>query len=487
MKEKLIIILFVATLLGVGILNILFPGRESVSELENRNLATIPELSKEALFSGEYFSGLENYFSDHFFNREQFVMVSQTINEYKGIKGADQVELIVMDTTGQFVDEEADEEDDTGSGASGSDGTATDLEEDKKVIELPQQISKHIQTNNDLNIKVRNFASKDINRFASIEPVKIEKADNDVVLEQLAITEDQNLEGSKQNGILVINDECYELFYYSEGSLDVYADAINSFADQLPEGDKVYSAVVPGKIEFVKSEKYRNMAESQADSINYMNQQFSDRITPVNVYTPLQEHSDEYIYFRSDHHWTALGAYYAYTAFAKTIGDRPYELDEFETTEVEGFLGTLYNKSLSKAVKANPDTVTVYHPFVDSTFTIYTESGGVLDWDVINMAYAKISNKYMIFISGDNPLSIIDTDLDNGKKIMVFKDSYGNAFVPWLMSHYDEIYIIDPRHYNKGAISYAKEHDIHEFLFLNYNVVIAGHTGFAKNIYKVSY
>ncbi len=488
MKEKIIIVLFVVTLIGVGILNLLFPGQETVSELENRNLATIPDLSKEAFFSGEYFSGLENYFSDHFFNREQFVMVSQTVNEYKGIKGADHVELIVMDTTGQFVDEESEDTESTASGATESESGLEEIVEDlPEVVELTQQTSKRIVTNNDLNMRVRNFAAKDIERFASIEPIKLEKADNDVVLEQLAITEDENLEGSKQNGILVINDECYELFGYSEGALNVYADAINSFADQLPEGDKVYSAVVPGKIEFVKSEKYRNMAESHADSINYMNKQFSDRITPVNIYTPLQEHADEYIYFRSDHHWTALGAYYAYTAFAKTIGDRPYELDAFETTEVEGFLGTLYNRTLSRAVKANPDTVTIYHPFVDSTFTIYTKGGAALDWEVINMDYAKISNKYMVFISGDNPLSVIDTDLDNGKKIMVFKDSYGNAFVPWLMSHYDEIHIIDPRHYTKGAISYAKTNDIHEFLFFNYNVVIAGHTGFANNIYKVSY
>jgi len=414
-------------------------------------------------------------------------MMSQMMNEYRGIKGEDHVELVMMDTTDQFVEETASEE--KASGATDSEAVITEevLPEEEKPVELLQQTKKRIETNNDLNIRVRNFAANDIKRFASIEPIVVEKADNDAILAQLEITEDENLEGRKQNGILVINDECYELFGYSEGALNVYADAINNFADLLPEGSKVYSAVVPGKIEWVKSEKYRSMAESHADSINYMNEQFSEAITPVNIYTPLQQHSEEYIYFRSDHHWTALGAYYAYTAFAKTIGDRPYDLEDFETTEVEGFLGTLYNRTLSRGVKENPDTVTIYHPFVENTFTIYTKGGAALDWEVINMDYAKISNKYMVFISGDNPLSVIDTGLDNGKKIMVFKDSYGNAFVPWLMSHYDEIHIIDPRHYNKGAVSYAIEKGIDEFLFFNYNVVIAGHTGFANNIYKVSY
>ena len=479
MKQKMIIGIFVITLIAVGMLNILFPNAATISELENRTLATIPELTKENFFSGDYFSGLESYYSDHFFNREGFVMISQNINEYKGIKGDDHVELVMMDTTDQFVQEE-----ETPSGAAPK---STITEVIKKEIVLQQQLKKRIETNNDLNQLVRNFAKSDIEFFIEIEPVVLQKADNDTVLEQMAITNDGELSGNKQNGILVINDECYELFGYSKGALNVYADAINNFAELLPEGDKVYSAVVPGKIEFVKSDKYRNMAESHADSINYMNEQFNELITPVNIYTPIQEHSDEYLYFRSDHHWTALGAYYAYTAFAKTIGDIPYELEDFEREDVEGFLGTLYNRTLSRTVKENPDTVQIYHPFVENTFTIYTANGGALDWEVINMAYAKISNKYMVFISGDNPLSVIDTELDNGKKIMIFKDSYGNAFVPWLMNHYDEIHIIDPRHYEKGAISYALENDIHEFMFFNYNVVIAGHTGFANNIYKVSY
>jgi hypothetical protein len=103
------------------------------------------------------------------------------------------------------------------------------------------------------------------------------------------------------------------------------------------------------------------------------------------------------------------------------------------------------------------------------------------------MNYAKQSNKYMVFLSGDNPLSVIDTDLDNGRKILVFKDSYGNAFIPYLTSHYDEIHIIDPRHYKKGAVTYAKEHDIKEVLFLNSAVLISSNKGFANYIKSVSY
>jgi len=496
MKHNIVIGLFVFVLFGVGFLNMIMPSRAKISELENRALETFPDFSESSLFSGKYFASLEAYYSDHFYNRENFVMVSQAINEYKGIHGADKVELVMMDTE-QFVNnggEDKTSQDRTGqettlSGATESQpfDQAQSADESGEKLVLTQGIKNRIASTEDLNQRVRLLGKEELDLFSEIEPAKVAVPNHDTVLEQMAITDDEDLSGYKKNGILVVNDECYELFGYSEGSLNLYADAINSFAAMLPEGDQVYSLVVPGKIEFIKSEKYRNMAESHADAINYLNQQFSDAIRPVNVYTPLQEHSDEYIYFRSDHHWTALGAYYAYRAFAKAIGDRPYDLEDFEHVSVEGFLGTLYGHTLNKTVKEHPDTVDIYLPFVENDFKITTEGGAVLDWDVINMNYAKISNKYMVFISGDNPLSVIKTKAGTGRKILVFKDSYGNAFVPWLMNHYDEIHIIDPRHYDGGAVSYAKAHDIHEFMFLNYNVVIAGNTGFTKNIYKVTY
>lgn len=477
MKQRILISLFVVTLFVVGFINAFYPSAATISELENRTLETIPEVTKENFFSGEFFSRVEGYYSDHFFNREQFVLFNQTVNEYKGIKGKDSVELITTVARDEFADELEEEV---------AEDIVAELEEEV-IIELRQAKKTRITTANDLNQRVRNLAKAELEFFTDLEPIQVDVIDNESALEQLEITDNGDLSGGMSNGFLVVNDSCYELFGYSENSCTFYADGISGFADQLPEGDKVYSMVVPSHIEFIGSEKYRSMAESQADAINFINSEFSERVTPVNIYSALGAHADEYIYFRSDHHWTARGAYYAYTSFAKTIGDKPYELDAFEKDEVPGFLGTLYNKTLSKAVKANPDTVEIFKPFVENTFKIHTKGGSVVDYDVINMYWKNSSNKYMVFLSGDNPLSIIDTELDNGKKIMVFKDSYGNAFVPYLMNHYDEIYIIDPRHYNSGALTLAAENDIHEFLFLNYSVVIAGHTGFAKNIYKVSY
>lgn len=512
MKHRFLMVLFMAALVGVGILNFLFPNRQEVSELENRALAKFPVLSVESFFSGDFFSGVESYYADHTFNRENLVMMSQSINHLRGLTGKDNVEFIDMgstdeyagNTTGNDITDNTDTAANTGTGnvsdttgsvnvsesdASGStseNGSTSDPLSASAAIKY-QEIKQPLRTASNLNQRVRNYAKKELDYFADLEPLHSASSVVNGEIQQFTITNDETLQGGRKNGLLVVGDTCYEIFGYGEKACTYYANAISSFQSQLEATDKVYSIVVPSHIEFIQSEKYRKMAMSQADAINFINSQFNSQVRPVNIYSSLAEHAEEYLYFRSDHHWTALGAYYAYTSFATAIGDKPYELSAFEHKSVEGFLGTLYNKSLSQEVKKNPDTVDIYMPFIKNKFTIYTKSGSVLKYDLINMSNAKVSNKYLVFISGDNPLSIIDTDLDNGKKIMVFKDSYGNAFIPYLTSHYDQIYIIDPRHYSKGAISLAKENGIHEFLFINSATVIAGNTGFAKNIYKVSY
>jgi hypothetical protein len=492
MKDRIIVFLFMITLIGIGSLNMIWPSEAKISELENRKLATFPILTKETFFSGDFFSGIENYYADHLFQRDNFVFLSQQINALKGIRGKDKVELISMGSTDEYViNDEINEEGTLTKDNQGTDdsihGSSPKGQNDVQAVIKYQEVKRPISTANDLNQRVRNYARKDLEYFADLTPIPPISTLVEGEIQQHTFVNDEALVGGRKNGLLVIGDTCYEVFGYDEKSCAYYANSINSFQSLLPESAKVYSIVVPSHIEFVQSEKYRKMAMSQVEAINIINENLNDSIRKVNIYSSLAEHANEYLYFRSDHHWTALGAYYAYTAFATAIGDKPYDLTAFEQTTVEGFLGTLYQKSLSKEVKSNPDVVQIFMPFVENKFTIYTSSGSKLNYDLINMKNAKISNKYLIFISGDNPLSIIDTQLDNGKKIMVFKDSYGNAFLPFLTSHYDEIHIIDPRHYSKGAITYAKEQGIDEFLFINSATLIAGNKGFARNIYKVSY
>jgi hypothetical protein len=119
---------------------------------------------------------------------------------------------------------------------------------------------------------------------------------------------------------------------------------------------------------------------------------------------------------------------------------------------------------------------------VKNEYNVYYESP--IKMKVIDMSHADKKIKYRVFISGDRPLGIIKTEVENGKKLLVIKDSYGNAMVPFLLPHYQEIFVIDPRQYNKNVFTLIKENGIQEVLFLNY-VPILSEYGFSDLIVKM--
>lgn len=272
-----------------------------------------------------------------------------------------------------------------------------------------------------------------------------------------------------KNSILVLNDRALEVYQYYPDRAAKYTASLNRFRQRLPQSIRMYSLLAPIQIEFLKNNQYQNLSSPQREAIAAVYDQYDPGITPVDAYRPLQQNSDKYLYFRTDHHWTALGAYYAYTAFIAAAGERPVPLDQFQVEKAEGFLGTTYTRTLSKKLEAVPDTVYVYHPRAKTDFYLYAKPEAEPEkLDMLNMAWAKGRYKYGIFLNGDAPLARVVTDVKNGKIIAVFKDSYGNAFVPYLANHYQEIYIIDPRMFELNVFDFLTAKGVQEILFLNY-------------------
>ena len=306
-------------------------------------------------------------------------------------------------------------------------------------------------------------------------------------------SEGENKEDTTQpntNGnLLILNDTVMELYKFNETTSKLYADMLNTLSTKVGNEVKVYSLIAPIQIEFLGEKKYQNLSDSQIDSINYINSNLSERVTPVDAYTPLKEHIDEYVYFRTDHHWTGLGAYYGYTGFAKATEITPLPIDEFKIGEAPGYLGQLSTVNPSEKVTSNPDNVIYYYPPVESKLQVYfydTESGEKKSYEgaVINETYVDNDQKYGIFIGGDFPLGIIKTNANTDKKIMVIKDSYANAFIPFLVPHYSEIYVVDPRHYKENIPLLVEENNIDEVLVLNY-ILTTSFESYIDNVLKL--
>ncbi|TVY04486.1 DHHW family protein [Cohnella terricola] len=281
---------------------------------------------------------------------------------------------------------------------------------------------------------------------------------------------------------IIAKDRAFIAFKYSAAASKKYADALNQFRKSVGPDVSVYSLLAPTAVEFSSNKNIQKLTESQKDAFAHVNERLDPSIGQVDAYSGLAEHKDEYIYFRTDHHWTALGAYYAYSKFMETIGEKPVPLSEYKKSNIEDFLGTAYKQTLRSELKTHPDTITYYTPFTNYKYTMHTSPTRSSEKKVVDPNFAKYSSTfYAVFLGGDYPWGEISTDNKNGKRIVVVKDSYANAFVPFLLPHFEKVYYLDPRHYQGNLLDFVKEHKITDVLFLN-NSTVAKNTGVTDQI-----
>ena len=325
------------------------------------------------------------------------------------------------------------------------------------------------------------FGSKQTNAPVSTETKPVATADtpnnkkNDIQ-DDLSPTyfKTPQIKDDKSNGysaysIYVWNKQGFELFGSDEARATTYAETINGFADKL-NGITVYDMVIPNHTEMGLPQRLKDSdapSTSQAENIKSIYSKLSDKVTPINAYNYLADHNDEYIYFGSDHHWSGLGAYYAYSAFAKTNDLPVLSLDDCTEQQIEGFTGTFSNT----ASGLDTDTVHYWEFPYEVTMDITDENGNLNTYTSPYYQYAEAGSlTYGVFIMGDHPLTVLKSASENaeeGKKIAVIKESYGNAFVPYLTYNYEEVHVIDFRTFGDNLVSYCQQNGIDEVLFLN--------------------
>ena len=209
-------------------------------------------------------------------------------------------------------------------------------------------------------------------------------------------------------------------------------------------------------------------------------------VIPIRAYESLKPHYKEYLQFNTDHHWTGRAAYYAYEAFCNTIGISQVPMEKLNRKIIKGFLGTLYYYTLSPELKNNKDSVEYFKIPYETKTVYYTKNSTTPVKGNLYAESARGGNSYGVFLGGDFPLIKIVSSIKNNKKILVLKDSYGNAFVPYLASHYEEIYVIDYRYYEGGVKNLVKNNNITDILFahnvfmFNTNYTIVKERNFLK-------
>ncbi len=439
--SAVIILIFIAVM---AVMLVVLP-RPEISELEKRELTPMPSFSVQSLLSGEYFSGISEHFSDTVPFREQLVVLNSRIKKAMGISAPTfygSVE-IVADDDGNSLEKEPEVTQPTAV-------TEPQITEAPQVTEITDIQTTQTEQTTSETTGIADFSNNGI----VVDGVKMYGEDAGVML----------FGGNKKQGAR-------------------YAQIINNYKAALGDSVNVYNMVVPTSVEFYLPSKYSKYSSSEKEAIDYIYSCLSPDVISIDAYSTIAEHTDEYIYLRTDHHWSPLGAYYAYTAFANALGMDYHPIEDYTEKAKEGFVGSLYGYTNDITLANSPEQFRYYLPpdvdYSVQTYyydTLVPKNGGALFHE-----YVEGSNCYGVFLGADAIHTKITTNAGSGRKIVVFKESYGNAFVPFLVNNFDEIYVIDIRYFGTNAVNYIKKIGATDVLFIN-NCFAANTSSLIKHI-----
>ncbi|MDO5734019.1 MAG: DHHW family protein [Eubacteriales bacterium] len=429
-------------LLIFQLLYLLLP-KASESKLERRSLASFPKLSAASFLEGSWHREVENYLNDHVPFRQLLISVDRAAKRMLELRlsPANEEQIEIVHGKRERHDE----------------GNQIPRPEHQAAVPSPDSSQAEAAPNT--------------------APSESEKAKPDGAwAENKAELNLEHTEGElayESYSVVIKGVQGMEIFNYSPELWTAYAGRLNHLRSKLPEEIKMYSLIAPTAIAFYGPETYRVGAYSSLDAIKQAYSEMSPGIIKCDAYSYLSRHSSEYIYFRTDHHWTGLGAYYAYQSFCAAAGLQPTELSQMKKTSSNSFLGTIYSYSdQSPVLAANPDYCEYYHPVHMGSSTVSADESfsetyaGTLMSPEIYPDYP-----YLGYSGGDVAINKLSSTLEGAKKerIAVLKDSFGNALAPYLMDNFAEVYIIDPRVFTGDLIKFLKANEINNLLVVNYS------------------
>ncbi len=547
-----------ATLFGVvTAANLLQPNRPTVSETEQRPLASVPAFTAAALADGSYFSGWSSFFSDTFLGRDMLVNAAKEFDTLMGIPysmgdgdrfavlqpgGAqnntdepdDNAQDLLADAFAQLtgavtetesvdtvlpnvepsetespVTESLDTEPaDTETPEAGTETEAetevetdaeTEMPQDTVVLKLSrdtlrltvgsgtvlyamvetagEEVSSVLWYNSDKTvaavtknpaggIDVKGIAEGECTLTCRTESGAEAKCTVTVTTVEASAKTNDGSADFLTSGLFIYGDAVYTPAYYGEKSATYYAQTAAYYQSLFGPDVQVSVVMAPVSSMVIDNPEVKARVSDQGEIQKKVAALMDQNVNFVDVYSEMYDHKDEYLFFKSDHHWTARGAYYAYRAFAESRGFTPTELSDFDYKLITDYYnGSMYALTKDSRVKEFVDTVEAWMSKKKMTMTVTNLSGTTAAYDnCILPAYGN----YISFIAGDNPYTVINVpENPQDRNILVLKDSFGNAFVPFLAEHYGNIIVVDVRHTSMNVYEQLKDYGLTDILFVN--------------------
>lgn len=275
--------------------------------------------------------------------------------------------------------------------------------------------------------------------------------------------------GKRENNDIIFGKENYlfkkfttfndEMLKNNLNSIITFTNNYNKEVDFfiIPNSYAIYDELTPRYLPLVDQLSLINSINS------YLSFKSNDHINTINVAEELLKNKDDYIYYKTDHHWTSYGAYLAYLAYMDYLGLEIVDINNLEKITINNFLGTYYNRS--KYFKADSDFITYYN-----ILGLHIEIDGKEQLSLMDLDKFKGSDKYSAFLWGNNGLTkVINENISEerkGSSILIFKDSYANSFIQFLSYNYEIIDIIDLRYFKESIRNFMKDKDYNEILIM---------------------
>jgi len=431
-------IVFCAVLAVSGCWFLIGASATSISESENRVLARMPSLTTGNMFDGVFADGVEAYVADHFPMRESLMSVNFGIRESLGIKSG---ELTVYDI-------------DVGEGGIDENDEMETQADDKPLL----QASAAQMDEGSPGEKPAKPAP------AAPEPSLTDDSTAPASGKPVKSAADTNARYGITNGIMIYRGRALQMFGGPPKGSPGWAQAVNAYRKALPAGVRVYGIIVPSAAEFYATESARRRSKPEKPNIDASYAMLDPGVIAVPAHAELSLHVDEPIYLRTDHHWSGLGAYYAYKAFCKSAGLTPVELSSMEKRTKKGWLGSLYMATRDKSLRDNRDDVDYWVPNVQVTVT---QKSSPADRGKQIPLLQESSRGYGVFLGGDRSLTVMNTSVRNGRKAVLLKNSYGNPFAVFLASSFEEVYVVDYRYYSGSVARLVADMGVTDVIVLN--------------------
>lgn len=399
--------------------------RSTYSELEKRELAKFPALTVEGLADGSLTSGVSAWFSDSEPFRDDFMALSMLIKD-----------AIRLETGEENITFHA-----------SIDSDSSEPQDDHSAEPSPAMPDSLGTVTEDPDYHV-----------GADENAKIANA-----------------------GIIIVGsgERVRALMAYggSGKGCTGYAQAANKYKETFPDVN-IYCMVIPTAVEYYCPEKVRNRTRPQRPTIDNVNSHLRPDVKAVDIYATLGAHAEEDIFLRTDHHWAPLGAYYAAEKFAEVAGVPFRPLSSYDRKVVHGYVGSMYGYSKDIAIKKAPEDFVYYVPRDVTYTTTYTNYTIDENYRVIGMGRPYKSafffrfkdgsgGAYCTFMGGDTKITCVRTSTKNGRRLIILKDSFGNAIPGYLFYSFEEIHVIDSRYFTKNMVDYVQENGITDILFAN--------------------